>query len=153
MADYWLNVDVEIKPVELLVMGRGVVLPKVVTQVCVTSGPADVKLPLLDAVLDPGVAHVHSVGFFSENGFVCNSICYGVVGFELCRILGVSHFFEFFARDSASCGINKHGTVLGFSNGGHNVFGDSELAQQGSIRETRALGLLTITMEEIAANA
>jgi hypothetical protein len=133
MADHWFSVAVEITWVESLVMGRGVVLRKVVTQVCVTGGPADVKVSLLNAVLDPVVEHVHSLVSFLEDSFVCNSICCGVVGFELCSILGVSHSFKCFAHDSASFGIDKQGIILGFSNGGHNVFDDSGLAHQGSI--------------------
>jgi hypothetical protein len=74
MSDHWLRVAVEIKRTESLVMGRGVVLCKVVTQVGVTGGAADIKLSLLDAVLDPVVAHIHSFGSFLENSFVCNSI-------------------------------------------------------------------------------
>jgi hypothetical protein len=72
MADHWHSVAVEIKRVELLVMGRGVVLCKVVTQVCVTRGPADVRLSLLNVVLDPVVVHVHILGSFLDNCFVCN---------------------------------------------------------------------------------
>jgi hypothetical protein len=153
IADHWLSVAVDIKRTESLVMGRGVVLCKVVTQVCVTGVPADVELSLLDAVLDPLVAHIHSLGSFLENIFVCNSICCGVVGFELSSVLGVSHFLECFARDSAIFGIDKQGTILGFSNGGDTMFEDSCLAQQGSIREGRALGVLAVAKENIAANA
>jgi hypothetical protein len=57
------------------------VFRKVVTQVCVTWGPADVKLSLLDVVLYLVVAHVHSFGHFLENCFFGNSICGGVVFF------------------------------------------------------------------------
>jgi hypothetical protein len=153
MADHWLSLDVEIKWAESLVVGRGVVLCKVVTQVCVTGGAADVEFSLLDAVLDPVVARIHSFGSFLENSFVCNSICGGVVSFELCSVLGVSHFLKRFACDSASFGIDKQGTILGFSNGGDNVFEESGLSQQGSIREGRALGVLAVAKEEIAANA
>jgi hypothetical protein len=51
-------------------MRQGVVLCKVVTQVCVSGGPADVELSLFNAVLDAVVAHVHSLGTVLENGFV-----------------------------------------------------------------------------------
>jgi hypothetical protein len=112
MADHWISVAVDIKRAELLVTGRGEVFSKVVTQVCVTRGPADVELSLLDAVLDPVVAHIHSLGSFLENSFVCNSICGGVAGFDLCSILEVSHFLERFTCDSTSFGIDKQGTIL-----------------------------------------
>jgi hypothetical protein len=93
VADYGGSVDVEIKRAESLVMRRGMVLCKVVTQVCVAGVPADVELSLFNAVLDPVIAHVHSLGPFLENGFVCNVISGGIVAFELCSILGVTHLF------------------------------------------------------------
>jgi hypothetical protein len=55
--------------------------------------------------------------------------------------------------DSGSFGIDKEGTILGFRNGGNNMFEDSVLAQQGSILEGRALGVFAVAEEEIAANA
>jgi hypothetical protein len=130
-----------------------VVLCRVVTQVGVTGGPADVELSLLDAVLDPVVAHIYSFGSFLEKSFVCNSSCGGVVGFELCSILGVAHFLERFACDRASFGVDKEGAILGFSNGGTTLFEDSGLAQKGFIQEGHALGVFAIAEEEIAANA
>jgi hypothetical protein len=103
-----VSLVVEIKWAESFVMRRaGVVLCKVVTQVCVSGGPADVELSLLNAVLDPVIAHVHNLGSFLENGFVCNAIIGGIVCFELCSILGVAHLFQCFAGDSASFGIDK----------------------------------------------
>jgi hypothetical protein len=95
--------------------------------------PAGVKLSLLNAVLDPIVAHVHSLGIFLEYCFVGNSICGGVVRFELCCILWMSHLPDSFSRYSASFGIDKYGTIPGFSDGGNNMFQDSGLAQQGSV--------------------
>jgi hypothetical protein len=74
-------------------MRRGVVICKVVTQVCVTGGPADVEFSLFSVFLDPVIAHMHSLGPFLDNGFVCNVISGGIVGFELCSILGVAHLF------------------------------------------------------------
>jgi hypothetical protein len=74
------------------------------------------------------LTHIHSLGSLLENSFVCNSICGGVVGFELCSVLGVSPFLERFACDSASFDIDKQGTILGFRNGGDKVFEESVLA-------------------------
>jgi hypothetical protein len=153
MSDHWLSVAVEIKRAYSFVMGQRLVICKVVTQVGVTGAPDDIELSLLDVVLDPLVAHVHSLGSFLENSFVCNSICGGVVSFELCSILGVAHFLERFACDSVSFGIDKQGTILGLSKGGNNLFEDSGLAQQGSIREGRALGVFAVDEEDISANA
>jgi hypothetical protein len=94
--------------------------------VCVTWGPADVKLSLLDAVLDLVVAHVHSIGPFLENFSFGNSICCVIVCFELCCILWMSHSPESFSRYSASFGIDKateettcFRTVDWHSRGGH----------------------------------
>jgi hypothetical protein len=61
VADYGVSLDVEIKLAELFVMRRGAVLCKVVNQVCVSGGPADVELSLFNAVLDPVLVHVHSL--------------------------------------------------------------------------------------------
>jgi hypothetical protein len=133
MANHWLRVDVEIEGEDSTVMGWGVVLRKVVTQVCVTWGPAGGKCSLLNAVLDPVVTHVHSLGPSLENCFVCNSICFCVVGFDLCCILWVSRLSECFARYSSRFGIDKQGTILGFSDGGHKVFEDNGFSHQGSV--------------------
>jgi hypothetical protein len=107
VADHGVSMAVEIKRAESLVMRRGVVLCKVVTQVCVSGGSADVELSLFDAVLDSVISHVHSIGLFLKECFVCNTISGGIVGFELCSILGVPHLFQCFAGDSASFGIDK----------------------------------------------
>jgi hypothetical protein len=88
VSDHGVSLDVEIKRAESLVMRRGVVLCKVVTQVCVSGGRADVELSLFNAVLDPVIAHIHSIGPFLEKCFVCNAISRGIVCFELCSILG-----------------------------------------------------------------
>jgi hypothetical protein len=69
VADHGVRLAVDIKRTESLVMRRGVVLCKLVTQVCVTGGPADVELSLLDAVLDPVITHVHRLRPCLENGF------------------------------------------------------------------------------------
>jgi hypothetical protein len=102
-----VSLAVDIKRAESLVMRRGVVLCRVVTQVCVSGGPPDVQLSLFNAVLDLVIAHVHSLGPFLENGFVCNAISGGIVCFELCSILGVPHFLQCLAGDSARFGIDK----------------------------------------------
>jgi hypothetical protein len=107
VSDHGVSFAVEMKRAESFVMRRGVVLCKVVTQVCVSGGAADVELSLFNAVLDPVIAHVHSLGPFLENGFVCNAISGGIAGFELCSILGVAHLFQCLAGDSASFGIDK----------------------------------------------
>jgi hypothetical protein len=86
LAEHGVSLAVEIKRSELFVMRWGVVLYKVVTQVFVSGGPSDVELSLFNGVLDPVIAHVHSPGTFVENGFVCNAISGGIVGFELCSI-------------------------------------------------------------------
>jgi hypothetical protein len=89
-----VSLAVEIKLAEPLVMGRGVVLCKIVTQVCVYGGPADVEFSLFNGVLDPVIAHVHSLEPFLENGFVCNAISGGIVRFELCSIWGWPIYFS-----------------------------------------------------------
>jgi hypothetical protein len=152
VADHGVSLADEIKRAGSFVMRRGVVLCKVVTQVFVSGGPANVLCSLLDAVLDPVVAHVHSLGPFLENGFVCNAISGGIVGFELCSILWVAHLFVCFAGDGASYGIDRQGAIMGFSDRRDNVFEDGGLANQGYIRERRALGVLAVTEEEITAN-
>jgi hypothetical protein len=48
-----------------------------------------------------------ALDLFSENCIVGNSIFCGVVHFEICCILWVSHFLESFSRYSGSFGIEK----------------------------------------------
>jgi hypothetical protein len=49
--------------------------------------------------------------------FIDDAICGGVISFELCGVLFVSHFRKGRARDSSFFSIHKDGTKFGISNG------------------------------------
>jgi hypothetical protein len=77
-------------------MGGRMVLGEIICTVQFSWGPVQVELFLGNAIFEPMVAHVKSLGFFHAYGGVENTVSRGVVGFQgsACGRLLVSHFLE-----------------------------------------------------------
>jgi hypothetical protein len=91
-------------------------LSEIISHIGVTWRPTNIELVLFYSVFDPVEYHVHCFGAFLSDCVIDNTICGGVVSFEFCGVLVVTHFSQCCACDSAFFGIHKKGTKFGLSN-------------------------------------
>ena len=73
-------------------MAGWVVLCKIVGKVGGSFIPVDAEVVLLDAVLDPEVAHVHRFGALGLERTIGNAVSSAVVGFDWGRTLRKAKF-------------------------------------------------------------
>lgn len=74
---------------------------------------------MVQAVLEPVVAHVHGFGSLHAHGSMKDAMGGGIVGFEWCaeRWLWVTHFLEGSANGNRFLGVEKQATDFGFGGG------------------------------------
>jgi hypothetical protein len=58
----------------------------------VTWRPTNIEVVLFYPVFDPVESHIHFFGAFLFDCVIDNAICGGVVSFEFCGVLVVTHF-------------------------------------------------------------
>lgn len=133
----------------LLVMRRGVMFGVVIGHVGTTRGPNDAVLVLVDAILDPVVAHVDGTGSLLLDSIVGDTDGCGVVGVDECGCLGVAHVEEGLSNDNAFFGVDKECADFGFGSGGGNVAEDTSEAQDGSVESS---GVIVVAKEEVATS-
>jgi hypothetical protein len=93
------------------------ILSEIITHVGVTRHPTHIALVLFNSVFDPVEYHVHGFEALLLDCVIDDTICCGVVGFELCGVLFVAHFRKCCACDSAFLSIYQNGTKFGLSHG------------------------------------
>jgi hypothetical protein len=99
-------------------------LGEVITHMCVTRHPTNIKLSLFHSVLYPVKVHVHGFGTFLLENFVDDSIGCGVIYFQICGLLWVAHCGRCCEGDSvcACLGVDKHSSKFGISYALYRVF-------------------------------
>jgi hypothetical protein len=90
-----------------LMVGRRVMLGKVIRSILFTLSPIDEELSLGGTVLDPVETHVDCLGAFLLDGVVGDSGGGAVIRLEGDRSLPVSHFFEGGDKRAGILGVVK----------------------------------------------
>ena len=85
--------DLEVSGADQAMMGRGMVLGKVISEVLGARTPIHDVVSLADTILYPIKAHVHGFGLALAGGPVGDAGCAGVVSLDWSGGLLASHFF------------------------------------------------------------
>lgn len=82
----------EVRGLDLLMVGGGMVFCKVITHVVFSTAPVYKEMALADAVLDPAKAHVQCFEFALADGSISDAGRSGVISLDGGGRLGVAHF-------------------------------------------------------------
>jgi hypothetical protein len=115
------------------VMGRGMVLGKVVSEIFFTSTPMNDEVALLDSIADPVKAHVNCFGSALFDCFVGNASGAGTVGLDWCGSLRMVHFLKCNAERETVASVVEYGAEFCFSGGRHDVPHDGANSVNGAV--------------------
>ena len=114
-------------------MGRGVVLGKVISKVLGAKTPIHDVVSLADTILYPIKPHVHGFGLALAGGPVGDDNGAGVVSLNRSGGLLAAHFSQGNAQGGSVFGIVKKAGEFSFGGGGHDILDDDADGIEGAI--------------------
>jgi hypothetical protein len=97
-------------------------ISEIISHIGVTWRPTNIELVLFHSIFDPVESHINCFVALLLDCVIDNAIYCGVVSFELCGILVVTHFRQCCAHDGAFFCIDKKCTKVGLSHRGDHLF-------------------------------
>ena len=125
--------DLEVSGADQAMMGCGMVLGKVISEVLGAGTPIHDVVSLADTILYPIKAHVHGFGLALAVFPVGDAGGAGVVSLDWSGRLLAAHLFQGNAQGSSVFGIVKKAGEFSFGGGGHDILEDDADGMEGAI--------------------
>ena len=125
--------DLEVSGADQAMMGRGMVLGKVISEVLRARTPIHDVVSLADTILYPVKAHVHGFGLALAGGPVGDAGGAGVVSLDRSGGLLAAHLFQGNAQGGGVFGIVKKAGKFNFGGGGHDILAAAADGMEGAI--------------------
>ena len=125
--------DLEVSGADQAMMGRGMVLGKVISEVFGARTPVHNVVSLADTILYPIKAHVHGFVLALASGPVGDAGCARVVSLDRSGALLAAHFFQGNAQGGGVFVIVKKAGEFSLGGGGHDILEDDADGMEGTI--------------------